>query len=45
MVAGYVDESDGRHLYLVQAPMTGVPVELTDATRWSGEIVAVRHIG
>ena len=45
MVAGYLDASDGRHLYLVQAPMTGVPVELTEATRWQGQIVAVRHIG
>ncbi|WP_375504461.1 C40 family peptidase [uncultured Jatrophihabitans sp.] len=49
MVAGYVDRSvdgrDGRHLYLVQAPETGVPVELTEATEWSDQIVAVRHIG
>jgi len=45
MVAGYVDAPDGRHLYLVQAPMTGVPVELTEATRWNGQIVAVRQIG
>jgi hypothetical protein len=45
MVAGYVDKSDGRHLYIVQAPMTGVPVELTEATEWSGQIVDVRHIG
>ncbi|CCH88528.1 putative peptidase [Modestobacter italicus] len=45
MVAGYVDAPDGRHLYLVQAPMTGVPVEVTEATRWDGQVVAVRHIG
>ena len=45
MVAGYVDAPDGRHLYLVQAPMTGVPVEITEATRWDGQIVAVRHLG
>lgn len=44
MVAGYVDEKDGRHLFIVQAPMTGVPVELTEATEWSGQIVNVRHI-
>lgn len=44
MVAGYVDRADGRHLYLVQAPEAGVPVELTEATEWSGQIVAVRHI-
>ena len=45
LVAGYVDAPDGRHLYLVQAPMTGIPVELTEATRWQAQIVAVRHIG
>ncbi|HJT75937.1 MAG TPA: NlpC/P60 family protein, partial [Gemmataceae bacterium] len=45
MVAGYLDAHDGRHLYIVQAPMTGVPVELTEATEWSGQIVDVRHIG
>jgi cell wall-associated NlpC family hydrolase len=44
MVAGYVDQHDGRHLYVIQAPMTGIPVELTQATEWSGQIVAVRHI-
>ncbi|WP_235495375.1 C40 family peptidase [Geodermatophilus sp. Leaf369] len=44
MVAGYVDAADGRHLYLIQAPMTGIPVQLTEATRWDGQIVAVRHI-
>ncbi len=44
MVAGYVDRKDGRHLYITQAPETGVPVELTEATEWSGQIVAVRHI-
>jgi cell wall-associated NlpC family hydrolase len=45
MIAGYVDKRDGRHLYLIQAPMSGIPVELTEATEWSGQIVAVRHIG
>jgi len=45
MVAGSVDRKDGRHLYVIQAPETGVPVELTEATEWSGQIVAVRHIG
>ena len=44
MVVGYVDGKDGRHLFIVQAPMTGVPVELTEATEWSGQIVNVRHI-
>ena len=43
-LAGYVDEKDGRHLYLIQAPMTGVPVELTEATEWRGQITDVRHI-
>jgi cell wall-associated NlpC family hydrolase len=45
MVAGYVDKPDGRHLYIVQAPVTGVPVELTEATEWSGQITNVRRIG
>jgi len=45
MVAGYVDERDGRHLFIIQAPMTGVPVELTEATEWSGQITNIRHIG
>ena len=44
MVAGYVDAKDGRHLYIIQAPMTGVPVELTEATEWRGQITDVRHI-
>jgi cell wall-associated NlpC family hydrolase len=44
MVAGYLLQSDGRHLLLVQAATTGVPVELTEATQWSGQIVDVRHI-
>ena len=41
----YVDKPDGRHLSIVQAPMTGVPVELTEATQWSGQITDVRRIG
>jgi cell wall-associated NlpC family hydrolase len=45
MVAGYVEEKDGRHLFIIQAPMTGVPVELTGASEWSGQITNVRHIG
>jgi peptidoglycan DL-endopeptidase CwlO len=44
MIAGYIDRPEGRHVYLVQAPESGVPVELTEATEWSGQIVAVRHI-
>ena len=45
MVAGFLTEPDGRHLLIVQAPHTGVPVQLVDAGRWAGLIVAVRHIG
>lgn len=45
LVAGYLTRSDGRRLLLVQAPETGVPVELTEASEWSGQIVAVRHLG
>ena len=45
MIAGYVDRKDGRHLYLIQAAETGVPIELTEATEWSGQITNVRHIG
>ena len=45
MIAGYVDAPDGRHLYLIQAPQSGIPVELTEATQWSGQITHVRHIG
>jgi peptidoglycan DL-endopeptidase CwlO len=45
MIAGYLDAQDGRHLYLIQAPMTGVPIELTQATEWRGHIVGVRHLG
>lgn len=44
MVAGYVDARGGRHLYLIHAPMTGLAVELTEATEWSWQIVDVRHI-
>jgi cell wall-associated NlpC family hydrolase len=44
MVAGYLDEAAGRHLLILQAPETGVPVILTEATEWSGQIVDVRHI-
>jgi len=45
MAAGYVDTAAGRHLYLIQAPMTGIPVELTQASEWAGQVVDVRHIG
>ena len=45
MIAGYLDKPDGRHLYIIQAPMAGVPVELTEATQWSGQITHVRRVG
>ena len=44
MVIGYAEIDGTQHLYLVQAPMTGIPVEITDTTEWAGQIVAVRHI-
>ena len=44
MVVGSVNEPDGRHLLIIQAPHTGAPVQLVDAGRWAGQIVAVRHI-
>jgi cell wall-associated NlpC family hydrolase len=28
----------------IQAPQDGIPVELTDAAEWTGQIVAVRHL-
>lgn len=45
MIVGYTQDTGGRVLWLVQAPETGVPVELTEASRWAGQIVDVRHIG
>lgn len=45
MVAGVLAGPGGRSLYLVQAPHTGAVVELTDASAWAGQIVAVRHLG
>ena len=45
MIAGFITGPDGRHLLIVQAPHTGVTVQLIDAGRWAGQIVAVRHIG
>jgi len=44
MVISSANESDGRHVLLIQAPHTGAPVQLVDAGRWAGQIVAVRHI-
>ena len=47
IVIGYVAHTRraGRDLYLVQAPgYANLPVELTEATNWLGQIVAVRHL-
>lgn len=44
IIAGYFAEPDGRQLLVVQAPMSGLPVELTEISEWSGQVVAVRHI-
>jgi cell wall-associated NlpC family hydrolase len=44
MIAGYVDTGHGRRLFILHAPMAGIPVELTEAHQWGGQIVAVRHI-
>jgi cell wall-associated NlpC family hydrolase len=44
MVVGFLQQQDGRHVLLVSAPRTGVPVQLIDAHRWAGLIVAVRHV-
>lgn len=44
MVVGYQTRKDGRHLWLIQAPMTGMNVELTEASQWNGQVAAVRHI-
>ncbi len=45
MIIGYTNTPAGRRLYLVQAPMTGMSVEVTDISEWAGQIAAVRHIG
>lgn len=53
MVAGYTPARPAAgdraaqppRLYLVQAPQSGMPVKLTPATAWAGEIVAVRRLG
>ncbi len=45
MIAGTSPGPGGRtETWIVQAPMTGIPVELTDATEWAGQVVAVRHL-
>ena len=44
MVAGWVADATGRHLYLIEAPHTGANVELTEASAWTNLVVDVRHI-
>jgi cell wall-associated NlpC family hydrolase len=41
MVIGHL----GTQVYLIQAPMTGLRVEITDAAAWAGQVVDVRHLG
>ena len=48
IVIGYLPTLDGhgRDLYLAQAPgYANLPVELTEASDWLGQIAAVRHLG
>jgi cell wall-associated NlpC family hydrolase len=45
---GHVGMVLGRargRVYLIQAPQDDIPVEITDASEWAGQIVAVRHLG
>jgi cell wall-associated NlpC family hydrolase len=45
MIAGTSPGPNGRtRSWIVQAPMTGIPVELTDTTAWAGQVVDVRHL-
>jgi len=45
MIAGTSPGPRGRtETWIVQAPMTGIPVELTDTTAWAGQVVDVRHL-
>ncbi len=40
-----VGRAGNGHLYLIQAPgWQGLPIELTDAAEWIGDVVDVRHI-
>jgi cell wall-associated NlpC family hydrolase len=48
IVIGYLPTPNGRgrDLYVAQAPgYANLPVELTEATNWLGQIAAVRHLG
>ena len=44
MIAGFRQQRAGRQLLIVDAPHTGADVQLIDARRWAGLIVAVRHL-
>ena len=45
MIAGTSLGPGGRtETWIVQAPMTGIPVELTNTTAWAGQVVDVRHL-
>ncbi len=44
LVVGFLQQPGGRHVLIVAAPHSGVPVQLIDARRWTGLIVAVRHL-
>jgi cell wall-associated NlpC family hydrolase len=41
---GMVVGRTGGRVYLIQAPQDGIPVEITDAVEWAGQIAAVRHL-
>jgi len=41
MIVGHA----GGRRYLIQAPSSGIPVEITDTAAWAGQVAAVRHIG
>lgn len=41
---GMIAGTSPGHTWLIQAPMTGVPVEITDSAQWAGQIVGIRHI-
>lgn len=44
LVVGFLQQPGGRHVLIVAAPHSGVPVQLIDARRWAGLIVASRHL-
>jgi cell wall-associated NlpC family hydrolase len=44
LIIGYVQDGAARQLWIVHAPRTGQPVQVTPASRWASSIAAVRHI-